>query len=333
MVDYIPMEKGMPIRNPSTANFQINSRDRPVDTSGNYTQLSDNFTISLGQSLLNGFFTRMAVVEVVFDWKIPNVSAAAGNNQFVFTLSTPSKALSTYSATIPTGNYQLIDLAKSIANNMNNVANTTGFTSRYPLSEPYANTSIFEIFPPVSIITSQSNSWLQANNTSSPLNRQLGVSTLALTNTNSSNAGGTIGFLNPNVVPLKYVDIICRNLTYNQALKDGTTNKTHNPDVLYRWNLSWDDNGNITDLQNNVIYQGYSKFQSRRFLAFPKQINWTPNQPIGTLQFELIGVGELYTPGVGGNPGTTKQINKPLSYWYDQYGGLEWSINCLVSEV
>jgi hypothetical protein len=332
MVDYIPMEKGMPIRNPSTANFQINSRDRPVDTSGNYTQPSDNFTISLGQSLLNGFFTRMAVVEVVFDWRIPNVSAAAGNNTFNFTLSTPSIALSTYTATIPTGNYQLLDLADSIAKNMNNVAGVTGIASRYPPSETYTNGSIWETFPPVSVISGPSNSYLQANNTSTPLNRQLGVSTLCLTNTTPV-VGGTIGLLNPVVVPLKYVDIICRNLTYNQALKDGTTNKTHNPDVLYRWNLSWDDNGNITDLENNVIYQGYSKFQSRRFLSFPKQINWTPNQPVGTLQFELIGVGELYTPGVGGNLGTTKQINKPLSYWYDQYGGLEWSINCLVSEV
>ena len=70
-------DRGTTIREPSTANFLIDSYDRPT------TQTASNFTIAKKNSLFNGFFTRFGVAEVVLDWGIPNISLELyANNQF-----------------------------------------------------------------------------------------------------------------------------------------------------------------------------------------------------------------------------------------------------------
>jgi hypothetical protein len=72
----ISEERGVDTRFPSTANLMIDSTDRPVFSSSN------NFTITPGQQLISGHFTRMAVQEVVMSWGIPNIHAEVGNNRF-----------------------------------------------------------------------------------------------------------------------------------------------------------------------------------------------------------------------------------------------------------
>lgn len=335
MVDFIPTEKGTAIRNPSTANFQINSRDRVRDSYGNFIEKSDSFSISPTASLLNGFFTRLGVVEIVFDWQVPNVSASAGNNKILYQVSTSTTALSSYQTTIPEGNYQASDLLKVMANNMNLTVGNAWFTSGYTANTGTtvaSGSNIFPTLPPTGYIAGTTNNiyLTQFDRFSSALANQLQLSSCYRTYSGApaTNVGNIYCAINPTVTPLKYIDIVCRQLTYNQSLKDGTTSITENQDVLYRWNLAWEDNGNITDPSNMVIYQGYTKFQSRRFLAFPKQIKWTPNQPIGQIQFELFGVGVAYDPLTQ----ILSEVVKPLSYWYGN-GGLEWSMNLLVSEV
>jgi hypothetical protein len=335
MVDFVPTEKGTSIRNPSTANFQINSRDRARNAYGDYIEKSDSFSISPSASLLNGFFTRLGVVEIVFDWQIPNVSASAGNNKLLFQLSTSTIPLSSFQTTIPEGNYQAQDLLSVMAKNMNLTVGTTLFTSGYTATSGTTvatGSNIYPTLPPTGYIAGNSNTvyLTQMDRFSSALANQLQLSSCYKTYSGApaTNVGNIYCAINPTVTPLKYVDIVCRQLTYNQSLKDGTTSTSENVDVLYRWNLAWEDNGNITDPSNMVIYQGYTKFQSRRFLAFPKQIKWTPNQPIGQIQFELYGVGVTYDPFTL----ISSEVVKPLSYWYGN-GGLEWSMNLLVSEV
>jgi len=335
MVDYVPTERGTTTREASTANFQINSRDRRKDAFGNFIEKSDNFSIAPSASLLNGFFTRLGVVEIVFDWQVPNVSAAAGNNKVLFNLSTSTIPLSSFVATIPEGNYQAVDLLTAMAKNMNLTVGTNLFTSGFTTTTgtTVANGSnIFPTLPPTGYIAGNSNTVFLSgfDRFSSGINNLLQMSTCYQTNSAApaTNVGTVAAAINPTVTPLKYVDIICRQLTYNQSLKDGTTSSTENQDVLYRWNLAWEDNGNITDPSNMVIYQGYTKFQSRRYMTYPKQIKWNPNMPIGQIQFELVGVGVEYDPFTQ----VISEVVKPLSYWYGS-GGLEWSMNLLVSEV
>jgi hypothetical protein len=73
-------DRGTTIRNPSTANLLIDSIDRTAGT-------SSDFLINKKYSIMNGFFHRMAVSEVVVDWCIDNVSAATDNNTFSVTTS------------------------------------------------------------------------------------------------------------------------------------------------------------------------------------------------------------------------------------------------------
>ena len=66
---------GTTIRNPSTANLLIDSSDRDGGTSA-------NFTIQKKNSILNGFFSRLAVSEVILNWSVPNISSATSNDVF-----------------------------------------------------------------------------------------------------------------------------------------------------------------------------------------------------------------------------------------------------------
>jgi len=71
-------QRGVDIRNPSTAYFTIDSDDAYYNsTKGDFngTFTANNFRISRSQSLIPGFFTRMAVQEVVMRWALPNISA------------------------------------------------------------------------------------------------------------------------------------------------------------------------------------------------------------------------------------------------------------------
>jgi hypothetical protein len=78
------IEKGQLIRVPSTANLMVDSEDRPpiFDVSGVETTSPWNFQITRPQSLIQGFFTRIGVTEVVLEWCQPNISVSQGTYQF-----------------------------------------------------------------------------------------------------------------------------------------------------------------------------------------------------------------------------------------------------------
>lgn len=131
----------------------------------------------------------------------------------------------------------------------------------------------------------------------------------------------TNNFFYPKLYPneFTYIDFTCSNLTYQQGLKDGST-APNVRDVLYRWYLAWDTPPAVDGLGYPIL-QGYQPFNQRRYLNFPKQIKWDTQQPIGGLSFQVYDalgdtlryIGDDALP----NPAT---------------GGIEWSMNLLVSE-
>ena len=91
---------GQTIRPPSTALLTVDSEDRFPDyptkrqTLGQYAagDLVYNaspyyFTISKNESLMNGFFTRLAVTEVVFPWSIPNINNTCSSIYFNYNIA------------------------------------------------------------------------------------------------------------------------------------------------------------------------------------------------------------------------------------------------------
>ena len=256
-----------PIRFPSTANLAIDSYDRggnsKVDTPGSSAA---NFTITKDGNIMSGFFTRVAVTEVVLDWAIPNISALKGDNTFsILTGSTVTTLV------IPDGNYTVATLMNYIVVTLNAAA--LGITFSLTGSDGKKSLSATGAFTVQSTILS-------------------GFLSMTPANVAVPSVGNAVAFPYPELLPIAYVDITCGSLTYQQGLKDADTSATSR-DVLYRWVFAWDDY-NPLDSLGYPIYQGYMPFKSRRALNFPKQIKWDGQQPLGQLIFQVYGSdGEL----------------------------------------
>jgi hypothetical protein len=271
---------GVNIRMPSTANFLIDSDNgqSPV------TFLPDaaNFTIKKSAALLNGYFTRLAVTEVVMDWNEPNISAALGNNTITLTLTSGPTPVT---STLPDGSYTVADVLNRIVTDCSGVItglNVSGVGANCRL----ASTGAFSV--------------------------TLGVNDLA-TQLGISIASSTSHTLNPGLNRIRYLDITSNDLTYNQELKDASTGSIVG-DILARWYMSW-DNPPPLDQYGFNIEMGYKPFICRRPFAFPKQIKWNNNQPVGNITFRMYANGQT-TPYV---------VVSPI--------GTKWMMTLLVSEV
>ena len=390
MVDYVPSEKGTPIRNPSTANLAINSRDRvkavvpitytntitgqtgadgangitcqgsfsfllgqvvtisgltgagavlngktgaissvtgtgsviiittttavPVVSFGSYggvitgtvsssypqsyAQPSTNFTISNKNNILTGFFTRMAVNEVVLFWGRPNILLDTNDRFSILVGST------IYTAILTTGNYTVKEALDAIVTGLN----TATATAQYSITSSV----------PGSVQLSRSTG--QFAILSTPLSLQLNFST----STSGLPFNFSAGFVcySPFLLNDSYIDITSNSLTYCQDLKDGSTS-LNSRDILYRWNFGWDEDP-LYDAYGYPILQGYKEFNARRSIPFPKQIKWDNIQPIGQINLQIYDSegSILYQPVIAPNdPGSLN------------YGQIEYSLNLLVSEV
>ena len=268
---------------PSTANFLIDSADALTSTNPQAYSIA-SFSITKPAALLNGYFTRLAVSEVVLDWGDPNVSTSIGNTDI--TLIRTSGAVSVTS-TLANGNYTVADVLNTI------VADCSGVITGLAVTGVGANcrltaTTAFSIV-------------------AGTLSANLGISL-------ASSLSHPIRNPNPNAA-LRYLDLVCNDLTYNQDLKDASTGPSVG-DIVVRWYFAWDTPPSL-DQYGFPIQMGYLPFKCRRAFAFPKQIRWTNNQPIGNLSFETY-------------QNSASTANKP--YVPSQFGSY-WMLTLLVSEV
>jgi len=261
MTDFIPSESGTPIRYPSTANLMIDSMD---SVRAGLTTNPFNFQITKKQSILNGFFTRVGTTEVVLNWVEPNI--VTGTND-TFTVVKTAGAVS-YTVTVAEGLYTVAQLLDRLVVLLN--AAGTGIT--WSITGVGANcgltgTAAFTI--PVTALSSQLNI--------------------------SNAASGTTSLISPSpdLRPTSYIDFVSSELTYNQAVKDSATSAGQ-PQVLCRWYFAWDEQP-LFDSYGFPILMGYMSFCARRTFNPPKQIRWSPNQPIGNLAFQVLDEnGNIY---------------------------------------
>jgi hypothetical protein len=129
------------------------------------------------------------------------------------------------------------------------------------------------------------------------------------------------GSPNASLLSTPFVDIVCDQLTVNQNLKDADSGDISREMLCRLWLTPDAFTGNMANL-------GSAPILVHRAFPFPKQIRWSPNQPIGNLKFSvydsqgyLVSTYEGIT-GAGTNPPT----------YYDSDMG-DWSISLLVSEI
>lgn len=257
MTDFVPSEKGVSIRQPSTANLMLDARDGVVQGG-----TPSNFTINKAESILNGFFTRIGVTEHVLEWREPNISAALRNNVVLYDVSgSPQQTL-----TIPDSFLTVEAALKAIVALANDVSGAVGGVT---LAVAGANG--------LATITASGGALIGFSGAIPTL---LGFASAVLANTVDINGVGP-----GDLRPYRYLDFVSANLTYNQDLKDSSTSVVTR-DVLARWYFAYDQPPSL-DAFGFPILMGYTPFVLRRIFNPPKQIKWAANQPVGQISFQV----------------------------------------------
>ena len=310
-------EKGVSIRQASTANLMLDSQDRD-DRLGQVT--AGNFTIQKKNSILNGYFTRIATTEVVLDWGLPNVydmsggvnPSSAGFGDAPVRVDISGVGIRT--ASVRAGSYTVSQALDSLVVALNVAATPAVFSivTSTPGSVVLSSTVAYR-FPDT------------APNQDTGLANRLGfllagsyVTTKTLFPYSMSLAAQTA-----DLRVYKYLDFISTQLTYNQELKDSSTN-TDVRDTLCRWYMSVDNIANYRDTYGFPIYLEYTPFSISKLYPFPKQIKWDPTMPVGQLQFQVFATTLASSGGFSVIPGETYLLD---------VNRFEWRMTLQVSEV
>jgi hypothetical protein len=328
------------VRPSSTALLAIDSEDRFTNyTAARSSQVGNPYsiTISKNENIMPGFFTRLAVTEVVFPWVIPNINPKTNQIQVsvqsggvgpvqVFVLSlNPTFATP---AQIATAIQQALRLYTPNAGDTYPLSALTFVYGAIPVAGgPGINTPTnlccFEYATNTATLVSFSP--MPANSTAYPypnttkqlfdvLGFSTGQQTLATTGTGAFTLGQAI----------RYVDIVCNQLTNNQALKD-TMSQIVVRDTLCRVYLANPGTLQSTIQPSDALFcpPGCAPMVVYRDFTHPKQIQWLPNQNIpGSLSFSVFDdtgapleeSDPFFSPGVG-------YLNRT-----------DWSLTLLVSE-
>jgi hypothetical protein len=324
------------IRVPSTALLTIDSEDR-------YTSYLDarggaispyNFSISKNESLMPGFMTRIGVSEVVFPWVVPNINKKTNSIQYTYTISGDAAVFGV--VTLFTGFYKPAEIAAAIQAELSTIVGL-GFEMTYgsivDTNEPFFQYSVTAgntfAFRPM-----QYNSAASVGPPAIPA-YPYPPSTKQLFDLHGLTTGNiTLGAFGQGTYTfcqaIRYVDIVCNQLTNSQSQKDQTS-QTIARDMLCRIYVGGASGVTSTVSTSSVAPNlfcppGCAPTTIYRNFTEAKQIQWIPNQNIpGYLQFtvyddtgapldESLDIGGA---GLGGVLGTYS----------------DWSMTLLVSEV
>lgn len=267
-MEFVPNEKATPIRYPSIANLMVDSADR---VSANYS-LCNDFQINKKNSLLNGFFTRVGATEIVMEWNTYNVSA--GQYVVEYTTTTTFDRIS-----IPPGFYTVQGLLDTLVALLNE-PNPGIVWVAVPLTGGGAALQVTTGVNTFDLVDAPGTNLLKT---------LFGLGILSRPDfsppTPATGPGQRGVIRSVDLRPVRYLDIVCNQLTNNQAVKDASTAENVR-DVLVRWYFDY-DNQTPSDAYGFPILMGYEPFYLRRLYNPPKQIQWQTNIPVGNLSFQL----------------------------------------------
>ena len=270
------VEKATLIRVPAIANLMIDSEDRPLveDASGVGLITPWNFQINKNQQLINGFFSRIGVTEVVLEWCIPNISKSLGNQELGIYDSSGQLVV----VEVPEGSYTVKGALDAVVDLLTAAA-LPGYT--------------WTVAQDAGLVFLDGGGTRTFSVAASELALKLGLNPIpsdpdisALVQRTSFNESRVVQC--PDLRPYRYIDFICSQLTAVQDVKDASTSPDDR-DVLVRWYFAYDEAPPL-DAYGFPILMGYQKFVTRRLYNPPKQIKWEQSQNVGGfLKFEVYG--------------------------------------------
>lgn len=344
---YSARDSAITQRPTSTSILGVDSEDRfkTYDDSrqaglGSRNNSPYDFTIVKNESIMNGFFTRLGVTEIVFPWVIPNINrrcnqilvgvrvGAGPTVQNTLTLDesfmTPSQIASAIQAYVRTYDATLAGFTMTYG-----IQTTKAIPQNLPVFEYKTNNPTVNInFAPI-----PPGSYRYDYLRSKQLFDVLGFGTENTTLAFNGMGGPTY------CQSIRYVDIVCSQLTNNQALKDTMTQEIAR-DVLCRVYLNDPGSSQSTVLPSSSTFcpTGCAPFTVYRDFAQPKQIQWIPNQPVpGYLRFEVFddaGVSlsvfdNFDYPSSSFHPGPPPPPAPTTLYGFNK---TNWSMTLLVTE-
>jgi hypothetical protein len=282
-------DRAITIRPSATAVFAVDSGDRygNINAARGGSPLTTQialsspyqFSITRNQSLFNGFFRRIALTEIVFPYYIPNVNLRTQDLFYDSSVSGANQSISLGQAFYTPSQLAAAVQAALIADGAIGVT-VVYLDGKFVVDAGAGNTIAFEP----------------------------GSSPPSLPSINNFQLFDMMGFSSVNSVPARfqtsrvtraryteYLDIVCSQLTYNQDLKDSSTDPTFR-DVMARVYLECENDQPIgifttlaasseTTAPNSV--PGTYPFTIYRQFKNPKQIQWDNTQPLGNVTFEV----------------------------------------------
>lgn len=312
MTDFASSDKGVTIRQPSTANLMLDSADRIISR----FPLANNFQITKPQALLNGFFTRAGTTELVLDWGQPNVSRSFNNVAYTVDISggTGVTGVGTLTGTVGGGFVNAAAYCDIIKDILDAVGSQTTPATTWTLANPSPGT--VTLTPNQDTYINLEGSFIAFGRLTTngyvridPAGTNPAVREYLIIGGGEPDIVGTPGS-GPvlDLRAVRYLDFVSPELTYNQDVKDASTAPLVR-DVLARWYMAY-DNQVATDAYGFPILMGYAPFSLRRIFSPPKQIKWAANQPVGNLAFTVYTDTGLIAPMVYSNWLMTLQLSE-----------------------
>lgn len=329
---------GQTIRQPSTALLCIDSEDRWANytqrrnaTPGSYNYSPYDFVITKNESLMNGFFTRLGVSQIVFPWIIPNINNTTNRIQMTYNIGgLDIVRYITLNQKFSPGFILAVEFTAAV------IAAATGDLNSFTCVYDDVNDLGGQFFYDTNDVTKgvsfqpmayQPNPALPGFYEYQDNVKQL-FDLMAFGKVNISPLSISAGGSFTNCQATRYVDIVCSVLTYNQSLKDTMSQPTAR-DVLCRVylgnNFRYVDDPLVPPPSSKEVAYAPGTFPTIIDIQFnvPKQIQWIPNQPVPSgLRFQVfddngIALDELFNLSITPNAGVSEA---------------DWSMTLQVSE-
>lgn len=306
------LHQGTPIRQPAAAQFLIDSLDRyrtGFPASGNLSTTSSDWKTNLPGYVLNGYFTRLAVTQIQFQYNLPNMLEGYNNDFYVF------DGTDYFLITVPQGFYTPTELAAALQTALNTDAVTIGgVTANWEVT--FINGVFLLEADAVFYIVNPTEANLQGSSASANTYAKALI-TLGLTNTDEGAIlnvttskyefyGGV-----PTMLCTRFIDIHSSYLTKFQDVKDSTTSQTiiYNSQIARIYPVA---------LNTRIDIAPDAGVCANPFILCidyntPKQIRWNPSEALANFDLQLRDEFGDILP------------------WNTRYG-CEYLLTCLASE-